>query len=146
MSGRLLRETTRIKLEAQSLDDESFLYIAAHGHSGEFIRLLQLNAGANIISPKAKNEALSLIVNKGHPKEMVYELLKNGRVNASRTISFIGTLLHWACVHGYIEIVGLLLKYPDVDPCAKTSGDRQPIHLAVSQGHTKSNLMLNFSF
>jgi hypothetical protein len=145
--NRLLCETTRIRLDSQSFDDESFVYIAANGHSGEFIRLLQTKECANIISPKAKNEALSIIINKGYPKEMVCELLKNGCVDASQTISDItGTLLHWACRQGYIEIVVILLKYPKVDPCAKTFGDRQPIHYAASLGHTNSKILFNFSF
>jgi hypothetical protein len=53
---------SKMRLNNQCLDDDSFLYIAVNGHSAEFLRLFHTKAIAKI-SVKAKDEAFVEIIN-----------------------------------------------------------------------------------
>jgi hypothetical protein len=138
--SELLYGTVRIKLDSQSFNNDSFIYIALEGHVKEFVRLLRTPASKRI-SVYAKEFAFIVIIEMGHPHEMIIELLKEGSVNASIPVSFDiphslnhieeGTALHWACAYGFLEIVQLLLKDKKVDVCAKDLCDIQPVHLAA---------------
>jgi hypothetical protein len=75
--GRKLRVSAMIRIDSQSISDESFTYIAANGHSEEFVRLFKTNAFAQI-SLETKELALSVIIRKYFPQEMIFELLKDG--------------------------------------------------------------------
>jgi ankyrin repeat protein len=68
---------------------------------------------------------------------MIYELLRDGFVNASVDLNK-STSLHWACEGGYLDIVLLLLNYENVDVCAKDNLDSEPIFYAAQNGHTES--------
>jgi hypothetical protein len=56
--GQKLRGITRIRLDSQSICDESFMCITYNGHCDEFVRLFQINA-CNQVSLQAKEFALS---------------------------------------------------------------------------------------
>jgi hypothetical protein len=75
--GRKLRVTTRIRINSQSVNDESFTYIAVNGHSEEFVRLFKTNAFAQI-SLETKEFAQSEVIRNRFPQEMIFELLKDG--------------------------------------------------------------------
>jgi ankyrin repeat protein len=146
---------SQIRLDNQCLDDDSFLYMAINGHSAEFIRLFQTNACVNI-STKAKDEAFIEIIENFNSKDMICELLRDGLVNATLSVTLAvpfsviaedeedeelhnrGTALHWACINGYVDVVQLLLKYDNVDVSSKDNHDNAPIHYAADVGHTES--------
>jgi ankyrin repeat protein len=136
----------RIRLHKNSLHDDSFVYIALNGHYQQFIRFFTIKSLRNI-SVIAKNAAFAGILKNGHRQEMICELLKDACVNISLILTFKhiasgyirerGTILHWACMHGHIEVVSLLLKYDNVDFHVKLNG-YEPIHFAVIFGHIQS--------
>jgi hypothetical protein len=147
-----LNGTVRIRLDSQSLNNDSFIYIALEGHVNEFIRLLKTPA-IKRISRYAKDFAFIVIIELGHDHEMIKELLKEGSVNTSIPVSFDvpsqinhieeGTALHWACANGFIEIVQLLLDDKNVDVCAKDLCDIQPVHLAADLNRFEIIKLLN---
>jgi hypothetical protein len=132
---------SQIRLDNQCLDDDSFLYIAFNGHSGEFLRLYHTKAIVKI-SVKAKEEAFVGIINNFGSQEMICELLTDGFVDATLTVTYEwrskGTALHWAVMNGYLDAVMLLLKYDKVDVCFQDNNGNEPIHFAAQNGHTES--------
>jgi hypothetical protein len=137
---------SQIRLDNQCLDDDSFLYIAFNGHSGEFLRLFHTKAIVKI-SVKAKEKAFVGIIQNGHSQEMICRLLTDGFVDATLPVDYefyashcVGTALHWACINGYLDAVLLLLKYDKVDVCFQDDNGNEPIHYAADLGHTESSL------
>jgi hypothetical protein len=136
---------SQIRLDNQCLDDDSFLYIAFNGHSGEFLRLYHTKA-IDKISVKAKEKAFVAIINNNGLPEMICKLLMDGFVDATLSVTFLdqenqdveGTALHWACIYDYLDFVQLLLKYDNVDVCSTDSDVVEPIHHAALNGHTES--------
>jgi hypothetical protein len=137
---------SQIRLDNQCLDDDSFIYIAVNGHSYEFIRLFHTTAIVKI-SPKAKNDAFAAIIKNRNSHEMIFDLLKDGFINAKISFDFKyrgeskyqATVLHWACLYDYMDVVLLLLKYDNVDFCSKDHCGDEPIHHAAELGHTQSH-------
>jgi ankyrin repeat protein len=131
---------SQIRLDNQCLNDASFLFIAAHDHSGEFIRLFQRKACMNI-STIAKDQAFVGIIDNGHSPKMICELLKDGFVNATLSVYCKPnqtTALHWACMNFYMDAALLLLNYDNVDVCSNDNFGNEPIHYAAELGHTES--------
>jgi hypothetical protein len=136
--GRHPKLPSQIRLNNHCLDDDSFLYIAVNGHSGEFLRLFHTKA-IDKISVKAKQKAFVGILQKGHSQEMICGLLTDGFVDGRLRVEYHKlTALHWACIHGYIDVVLLLLNYDNVDLCSKDRRGNEPIHYAAQYGHMES--------
>jgi hypothetical protein len=135
--GIKLRGTTRIRIDIQSITDESFIYIAVNGHSDEFVRLFKSNA-CDRISLETKEFALSEIIRKGFPQEMIFELLKDGCVDPMVMRSYnrgYGNCFHLSAMYGYDCIVKLLLEDGRIDPSVVDNDGDNCLHFSAMNGH-----------
>jgi hypothetical protein len=100
---------SQIRLDNQCLNDDSFLYIAVNGHSGEFLRLFHTKA-IDKISVKAKEKAFVAIIYNDGSQEMICELLTDGFVDATLPVTYQyytsrckGTALHELLTDGFVD-------------------------------------------
>jgi Ankyrin repeats (many copies)/Ankyrin repeat len=115
-----------IKLDLEYISEESLLFLASCGHVDQFNRALKLRS--HIIPVSAKERALAEVILHDQSPEMVMTLLKDSSVNPAIKVSFMlkehlfvsnGSVLNWACMHGHVELVRLLLLDDRVDVNAK---------------------------
>jgi hypothetical protein len=139
--GTKLRDNTRIRLDRHSINDESFKYVAIYGHCDEFIRLFQTNACVQI-SVQAKELALTQILIKEFPEEMVFELLKDGCVDPMAIRSSVGNCLAISASSGYDSTVKLLLQDERVDPSVADDYGHTCLHFAANNVHESTVSLL----
>jgi hypothetical protein len=98
--GMKLRENRRISLYNQSINDESFIFLAVNGHSAEFLRLLKTNA-CDKISVKAKQLAFTDILEYDFPQDMIERAFYNPKSEHSTIFS-----LHYGGNHLFLKPSG----------------------------------------
>ena len=105
-------------LSLEDFDDEQFLYLALNSHSIEFVRALALKG--HVISIEAKQAAFQAsILSITFDENMIIALLKYHQdLHRSSIDPSVDNnmALFYAAMHGYTDLVRMLLQDPRVDP------------------------------
>jgi ankyrin repeat protein len=148
--GDILRGRSRIRLDIHQACDETFIFLATNGHAEEFVRILNLKSSK--ISTQAKQTALSVIVELDHSPEMVEALVKDNSVDLNEHVYFVlerdglnrasisghANVLHWASLHGYLELMYLILQKELVDIRVKDQDGQNILHYAARGGQLET--------
>jgi hypothetical protein len=131
----------RINLSLLSINDEVLLFLVSNNHAFQFIRCIN-SKQSNLVSKNTKQICLDKIIKHNLDHEMVIALLQNNDVNADSSVTFMfgatllqnATILQWACLHGHLSLVDMLLRDRSVDISAQSSIGWRAIHFAAYNG------------
>jgi Ankyrin repeats (3 copies)/F-box domain len=129
-----------IRLKAEDIHDESFLFLAGNAHQSEFIRILTGPHGKKI-SPEAKELSFRRMASYENQilSKMTIALLREGKLNPNLPVHGFGSggwcLIHWACYKGDADVVQYLLSMDGVDVSKRTNTSRLPHHYSALNGH-----------